>query len=139
MGPAPERKRNTTWAQFIRRHKEVLWATDFFTAEVWTATGLTTFYVLFFLHLQTRRVILGGITPFPNGEWLKQVARNLTVDDGPVLSKNSSEAEEEWNCDVRLPINKLIRPEFSPLQTEGSIRRRKRLGELLNYYYREAA
>jgi putative transposase len=82
-GPAPERNRNTSWAQFIRRQKDVLWATDFFTAEVWTATGLTTFYVLFFLHLQTRRVILGGITPFPNGE-LKQVARNLTVDDGPM-------------------------------------------------------
>jgi hypothetical protein len=69
-GPAPERNRNTSWAQFIRRQKDVLWATDFFTAEVWTATGLTTFYVLFFLHLQTRRVILGGITPFPNGERL---------------------------------------------------------------------
>jgi hypothetical protein len=67
LGPAPERKRHTTWAQFIRRHKEVLWATDFFTAEVWTSTGLTTFYVLFFLHLQSRRVILAGITPFPNG------------------------------------------------------------------------
>jgi putative transposase len=65
LGPAPERKRNTTWAQFIRRHKEVLWATDFFTAEVWTPTGLTTFYVLFFLHLQTRRIVLAGITPFP--------------------------------------------------------------------------
>jgi putative transposase len=84
LGPAPERKRNTTWAQFIRRHKEVLWATDFFTAEVWTPTGLTTFYVLFFLHLQTRRVILAGITPFPNETWLKQVARNLTVEDGPM-------------------------------------------------------
>src|ERR1022692_4060274 len=84
LGPAPKRKRNTTWAQSIRRHKEVLWATDFFTTEVWTSTGLTTFYVLFFLHLQTRRVILGGITPFPNGAWLKQVARNLTVDDGPM-------------------------------------------------------
>src|ERR1022692_1554432 len=86
LGPAPERKRNTTWAQFIRRHKEVLWATDFFTAEVWTATGVTTFYVLFFLQLQTRRVILGGITPFPNGEWLKQVARNLTFEDGPMTN-----------------------------------------------------
>jgi transposase InsO family protein len=84
LGPAPERKRNTTWAQFIRRHKEVLWATDFFTAEVWTATGLTTFYVLLFLRLQTRRVILAGITPFPNEAWLKQIARNLTVDEGPL-------------------------------------------------------
>ena len=41
VGLAPERKRNTTWAAFIRRHKDVLWATDFFTTEVWTATGLT--------------------------------------------------------------------------------------------------
>jgi putative transposase len=79
LGPAPERKRNTTWAEFIRRHKEVLWATDFFTAEVWTCSGLTTFYILFFLHLQTRRVILGGLTPFPKTAWLKQVARNLTA------------------------------------------------------------
>jgi hypothetical protein len=36
LGPAPERKRNTSWAAFIRRHK-----TDFFTTEVWTPTGLT--------------------------------------------------------------------------------------------------
>ena len=57
--------RHTTWAEFIRRHKEVLWATDFFTTEVWTATGLTTLYVLFFLQLRTRKVILGGLTPFP--------------------------------------------------------------------------
>jgi transposase InsO family protein len=84
LGPAPERKRHTTWSEFIRRHKAVLWATDFFTAEVWTCTGLTTCYVLFFLHLQTRRVILAGITPFPNEPWLKQIARNLTVDEGPM-------------------------------------------------------
>jgi putative transposase len=82
----PERKRNTTWAQFIRRHKEVLWATDFFSAEVWTPTGLTTFYVLFFLHLQTRRIVLAGITPFPSEAWLKQVARNLTFEDGPMTN-----------------------------------------------------
>ncbi|HXR49027.1 MAG TPA: hypothetical protein VN784_16450 [Candidatus Limnocylindrales bacterium] len=65
LGPAPERKRHTSWSEFIRWHKAVPWATDFFTAEVWTSTGLTTFYVSFFLHLQTRRVILAGITHFP--------------------------------------------------------------------------
>lgn len=84
FGPAPERKRHTTWAAFIRRHKDVLWATNFFTTEVWTPTGLTTFYVLFFLQLQTRRVILGGLTPFPKDAWLKQVARNLTAADAPM-------------------------------------------------------
>jgi putative transposase len=86
LGPVPERKRHTTWAAFIRRHTAVLWATDFFTAEVWTPTGLTAYYVLFFLHLQTRRVILAGITPFPNEAWLKQIARNVTAAAGPMAN-----------------------------------------------------
>src|ERR1022692_3475666 len=49
-------------------------------------TGLTTYYVLFFLHPQTRRVILAGITPFPNEAWLKQIARNVTAADGPMAN-----------------------------------------------------
>jgi transposase len=40
--PAPERKKTTTWKEFIRAHMEVLVATDFFTTEVWTWCGLTT-------------------------------------------------------------------------------------------------
>jgi putative transposase len=33
--PAPERKKTTTWQEFIRTHMHVLVATDFFTTEVW--------------------------------------------------------------------------------------------------------
>jgi len=36
IAPAPERKTTTTWTEFIRTHMDVLVATDFFTAEVWT-------------------------------------------------------------------------------------------------------
>ena len=42
LGTSPERRKNTTWASFIRQHREVLWATDFFTTEIWTRWGLTT-------------------------------------------------------------------------------------------------
>src|SRR5712691_9491223 len=42
LPPAPERKTTTTWKEFIRTHMEVLVATDFFTAEVWTLGGLMT-------------------------------------------------------------------------------------------------
>jgi hypothetical protein len=45
LGTAPERRKNTTWASFIRQHREMLWATDFFTTEIWTRWGLTTYYV----------------------------------------------------------------------------------------------
>ncbi len=78
LGPAPERRRHTTWTEFIRRHKDVLWATDFFTTEIWTSGGLTTIYVLFFIHLRTRKVVVGGQTCSPNDAWVKQIARNVT-------------------------------------------------------------
>lgn len=82
IAPSSERRRNTTWAEFIRQHKDVLWATDFFTAEIWTCLGLTTFYVLFFIQISTRRIVLGGITTSPHEEWMKQVARNVSGCDG---------------------------------------------------------
>ena len=47
--PAPERKRTTTWSDFIRAHMFVLAGTDFFTVEVLTLRGLVTYYVLFFI------------------------------------------------------------------------------------------
>src|SRR2546422_395705 len=84
LPPAPERKTTTTWKEFIRTHLEVLVATDFFTAEVWTLGGLMTYYVLFFLHLGSRKVHVAGVTPHPNEAWMVQVARNVTM--------------EEWGC-----------------------------------------
>jgi transposase InsO family protein len=76
IAPAPKRKQTTTWKQFIAAHMSVLAGIDFFTVEVLTWRGLTTYYVLFFLHLETRRVTLGGITRHPTELWMEQVARN---------------------------------------------------------------
>ena len=84
IAPAPERKKQTTWKQFFRRHKELLWSTDFLTAEVWTSAGLTTFYVLFFFHIQSRKVVLGGITENPDELWMTNRIRELTWDGGPL-------------------------------------------------------
>jgi putative transposase len=82
---APERKKTTTWKEFIRRHMDMLWATDFFSTEVWTLSGLVTFYVLFFIKLDTREVHIAGITSSPNEQWMMQVARNLTMDEWGIL------------------------------------------------------
>ncbi len=88
IAPAPERRKTTTWNEFIRSHMDVLAATDFFTAEVWTTSGLVTYYVLFFMHLATLRVHIAGITPCPDGHWMTQVARNVTMADVGFLSSS---------------------------------------------------
>ena len=59
---------------------------DFFAVEVLTWQGLATYYVLFFLHLETRCATLAGITRHPTEDWMVQMARRA-VDpiDGALL------------------------------------------------------
>jgi putative transposase len=83
ISPAPKRKQSVSWKNFIRAHRDVLVGMDFFTTEVLTLKGLTTYYVLFFIHLETRQVNLAGFTPHPDQEWMEQQARNMM---------------EEWGC-----------------------------------------
>ena len=76
--PAPKRKRTTTWSTFLKAHWDQLAAIDFTTMEVWTQSGLVTYYLLFAMRLATRRVCFLGCTPHPVGMWMAQMARNLT-------------------------------------------------------------
>jgi hypothetical protein len=80
LPPAPERKHTTTWPAFIRTHLALLAGTDFFTVEVLTLRGLLTYYVLFFIHLESRRVDIAGTTVHPDELWMRQIARNVTME-----------------------------------------------------------
>ena len=61
---------------------------DFTTIEVWTKSGLVTYYLLFVMELATRRVHFAGLTANPDEGWMVQVARNLTdAEDGFLRGK----------------------------------------------------
>ena len=77
--PAPKRQNGLRWHDFIEQHKDSMAAADFFTTEVLTAQGLLTLYVLFVIHVGSRRVHIAGITPCPHEKWTMQAARNLTM------------------------------------------------------------
>src|SRR5882724_10192679 len=66
IDPAPERDQRMRWSAFLRAHLECTAATDFFTVEVFTARGLVTHYVLFFIDIASRVVKIAGITPHPD-------------------------------------------------------------------------
>ena len=86
--PAPERQKRTTWQEFLKAHWDVLAAADFFTVEVWTATGLTRYVVLFVIELATRRVHIAGIASAPDSAWVVQCGRQLTdAVDGFLVGK----------------------------------------------------
>jgi putative transposase len=78
LEPAPTRRRTTSWVPFLKAHWDQLAALDFTTMEIWTKNGLVTLYLLFAMHLRTRRVRLVGCTPHPGSPWMAQMARNLT-------------------------------------------------------------
>jgi hypothetical protein len=80
VGPAPEQGKTTSWREFIQSHLEVLAAVDFFTAEVWTTAGLTTYHVLTSMRVASRQVCIAGVTPWPDQRWMVQMARNVTME-----------------------------------------------------------
>ncbi|MDE0603983.1 MAG: integrase core domain-containing protein [bacterium] len=71
IDPAPQRFA-VTWSEFLRSQAAV--ATDFFSVDT---TTLRRYYVLFFIHIETRRAFFAGVTANPTGAWTTQAARNL--------------------------------------------------------------
>ena len=43
-------------------------------------------FLLFFIHLDSRKVEVSGLTPHPNERWMQQIARNVTMDDWGFLN-----------------------------------------------------
>ena len=71
IDPAPHRSQ-VTWTEYLRSQAAV--ACDFFTIDT---AFLRRYYVLFFIHVETRQVFFAGLTANPTGAWTTQATRNL--------------------------------------------------------------
>ena len=74
LDPGPHRGEGS-WEEFLKMHAQTLWACDFFSKHVWTKAGLVEVFVLFFIHVGTRRVQLAGMSARPNSAWIAEQAR----------------------------------------------------------------
>ena len=144
LEPAPERNRKTTRKEFLSRHWEVIVAADFFTVEAWTRSGLT-------------RYLIHDRDPLFTAEFLGTLAaRGVKSVKLPPRSPNLNPHPERFVRTIRKTIhqfvahyhgernhqslgNRLIIPDESHAGNGGAIRRRERLGGMLNYYDRQAA
>jgi transposase len=76
--PAPPRGKTMPWKTFLKAHWGAIAAADFFSVEVLTRGGLVRYLVLFVIDLKTRHVHIAGVTCRADGDWMAQIARNLT-------------------------------------------------------------
>jgi putative transposase len=78
LDPGPQRGEGT-WTDFVARHAATLWASDFVSVRTLTATGFVDLYLLFFLHVGSRKVIVSALTANPESAWVAQQARNASM------------------------------------------------------------
>ena len=80
IAPAPDDGGDSdSWSEFLKRHAEVMWQSDFACKKKWTIQGLVDVYFLVFIHLGTRRIWVSPSTHHPTGDWTTQQARNFQI------------------------------------------------------------
>ena len=73
--PPSGHRAGLSWKHFLAAHAQTLVAADFLTLDTVFFKRL---YVLIYMHLATRRILLASCTANPNEVWVAQQARNLT-------------------------------------------------------------
>ncbi len=73
--PSAPRRLGLTWRQFLKAHAESVIAADFFSVDTAFFRRL---YVLYFVHLSTRRILAASCTAEPTEAWVTQQARQLS-------------------------------------------------------------
>ena len=78
--PAPKRRADTTWRQFLHSQAATMLAADYFHVDC--AVTLQRLYCFFVIEVGSRRIHILAVTANPDGPWTTQQIRNLLVDLG---------------------------------------------------------
>jgi len=81
----PKTKMSISWETFLKAHWDQIWACDFFHKAILTSSGIKIFKVFVFIQYSTRKVKIIGMEENPDGEWMAQMARNITDVFEPML------------------------------------------------------
>jgi len=70
--PISPKRKEPSWENFITSHARTLWACDVVTQPMLTWRGWVHMFFLVFMHVDTRRVVVSGVTTRPTARWAKR-------------------------------------------------------------------
>jgi putative transposase len=118
LDPGPQRGEGT-WDDFLTRHAASLWQCDFFSRRVLTTKGIRQAFVLAFLNVKTRRVILSPATYKPNAEWIEaqaeafvEQARGAGLPVARLMRDNDSSFSTVFDEALRRKHVKIVKTQF---------------------------
>jgi putative transposase len=79
LQPGPKRDEGT-WDEFLKQHAASLWQCDFFSQKVLTIKGFREVFMIAFIHVQSRRVVLSPATEHPDETWVVAQAERFATE-----------------------------------------------------------
>jgi putative transposase len=111
LDPGPKRG-EATWDEFIKRHAQTLWATDFFSKKVWTMRGLVDVFILFFIHVGSRKVFFAGVSAHPDNVWMQQQVKNVCMHwDGLKKDERPTMVLHDFDCKYTQDFDGILKDE----------------------------
>jgi hypothetical protein len=102
--------------------------------EVLTLCGLVTYCLLFFIHLDHRRVEIAGITPHARNAWMQKIAKNVTTEKWGSLEGRRYLIHQGKGNVLLFPSS-----QEQTIYRDHAVCCRGRLGGLVKYFHRKAA
>jgi len=75
--PISPKRKDPSWENFIKSHAQTLWACDVVTQPVLTWRGWVQMFFLVFMHVDSRRVVVSGVTTKPTARWAKRETKTF--------------------------------------------------------------
>jgi putative transposase len=148
--PAPERRTDTTWRQFLHTQAATMLAADFFHVDC--VVSLQRLYCLSVMEIGSRYVHILGVNANPDGPWTVPQIRNLLMDLGDraaafrfLVRDRAGQFTEAFDAvladagieALKIPPRSPRRPDHPPADlSQERIQRRPVLGGLISEYER---
>ena len=134
--PGPD-KTSDCWDNFVKRHAKTLWAVDFFSVKTVTIKGLQEMYLMAFLCLSTREVIVTSSTKHPNSAWVVDQTKqfldqtmNREKKPSIVMHDRDTKFTKEFTATLKA---KGVRTNVLPIASPNLNGRVERFGQSLKY------